>query len=352
MSVNLIGDIVFTGLLNTNSEVNNKRFSEVVPFLSKNLVFANLEVPVKVDDVQSEYKKSIHYSLIEPTRELLKLLNIGCVSLANNHIYDCKMNGLKATIDLLDELGIYHTGAGWKQEHIEPLIINDDGLKIGFIAYVDKSTNPKTEFFPELRINYFEPEKVKKDIQSIRQKVDKIICSIHWGVDYSYYPTPSQVKIAKELVNSGVDVIMGHHPHTFQPFENYKGASIFYSLGGMTFGDLLINNELVSLYRKTKTSAITDIDFKKSEVSFFPIKELQGNYIEKTSRDYFKWSHKMWIHYKIKNSSAIFRKIYAFKENILDRIYEYFFGYYKNPFKRLFQIKNYRKLLKLIKHKK
>ena len=182
--INLVGDIAFSGLLSSDSHKNHKRFKNITNvFLKDELIFANLEVPVKVDSTVNENKNFIHYSLPEPTAELLQILHIGCVSLANNHIFDCKMPGLKATIEILDRLGIYHTGAGWLPEHCEPVII-DGKVKIGFMAYVDKSTNPKTETFSELFINYFEKEKVLKDIKGIRNKVDKVICSIHWGNDY------------------------------------------------------------------------------------------------------------------------------------------------------------------------
>ena len=156
-SIILLGDIAFTGLLSEDPSKNLVRYKEVIPILHNiDIVFANLETPVKVTEEKNEHKTFIHYSLPEPTKELLKILNIGCVSLANNHIYDCRMSGLKATIELMDSLGIYHTGAGWTEKHIEPVIIKNDKCSVGFIAYVEKSTNPKTESYPELLINYFE----------------------------------------------------------------------------------------------------------------------------------------------------------------------------------------------------
>ena len=217
MKITFVGDIAFTGIVSEQPETNRERYRNVIPVLkSADLVFANMEVPVKVDGSRNEYKNFIHASLPGPTRELLMMLNIGCVSLANNHVYDCKMPGLEATINLLDELGIYHTGAGWLTEHIEPVIIDRTDTKIAFLAYVDRSTNPRTELFPELLINYFEPERVASDIQQVRDKVDKVVVSIHWGVDYSFYPTPEQIGLARHIIEAGADIIMGHHPHTLQ----------------------------------------------------------------------------------------------------------------------------------------
>ncbi len=346
----ITGDLAFTGILSEEPEKNKVRFGIISSELtSSDLVFANLEVPVKVDQSINEYKHFIHYSLPNPTKELLQRLNISCVSLANNHIYDCKMAGLMATIDLLDNLGIRHTGAGFLQEHIEPVIISKEGYKIGFLAYVDKATNPKTEHFPELYISYFDIDKVILDIKQLACQVDKVICSIHWGVDYSFYPTPCQRSVAREIVNAGTDIVMGHHPHTLQPYEKYNGSYIFYSLGSLTFGDFIKkgDTERQSLFRKTKRSVIANYNFHENTFDFLSTYEMQGNYVKIKPLSYEKWSKTKWQFFAVKHSSAFATKIFLFKEKILDRIYEYFFGYYKKPLKQLFQLSNIRKLKRL-----
>lgn len=347
-----IGDIAFTGILSEEPAKNPERFKHITPILKKtDIVFANLEVPVKVGEIVNEQKKIIHYSLPEPTEQLLKLLNIGCVSLANNHIYDCKMDGLKATIGVLDRLGIYHTGAGWRNEHTEPVIIEQNGYRIGFLAYVDKSTNPKTEYFPELLINYLDIDKVKSDIKSIKAKVDKIICSIHWGVDYSFYPTLKQRVLARSFIDAGADILMGHHPHTLQPYEIYNSGHLFYSLGGLTFGDYQKpgDKNLHAIYRKTKKGIIAKYVPENNAFSFISTHEKKGNIVKIIRRDYKKWSQRMWMLFRIKHSSVITFNVFFLKEKILDRVYEYFFGYYQNPFKRLFQFSNIRKIPRLLK---
>ena len=348
----ILGDIAFNGILSTEPEKNKKRFKNISPILNKSeIVFANLEVPLKVDDTKNEYKNIIHYSSPEPTEQLLKMFNIGCVSLANNHIYDCKMPGLKATISLLDKLCIHHTGAGWLPEHIEPAIIEQEQQNIGFLSYVDQSTNPKTKNFPELYINYFTKEKVLNDIKKIKSSVDKIIVSIHWGVDYSHYQTPRQITIAHDLINAGVDIIMGHHPHTLQPFEKYKDGHIFYSLGGLTFGDFWNPDKknFQALYRKTKKGLIACHNLFSNSFSFISTRELKGNYIKITKRNFEFWNRRKWRIFNLKSKSRLIGKLVTFKEKILDRFFEYFFGFYQNPIKRLFQIHNLKKVKRLYK---
>jgi poly-gamma-glutamate synthesis protein (capsule biosynthesis protein) len=44
------------------------------------------------------------------------------------------------------------------------------------------------------------------------------------------------VTFAHRLIDYGVDVIIGHHPHVLQPIEVYKNGIIAYSLGNLIFG--------------------------------------------------------------------------------------------------------------------
>lgn len=343
-----MGDIAFNGIISITPNLNPHRFSNLKGLFNDSFVFANLETPVYSNE-KNESKNYHLYSTQEVAEHLLRFFNIGCVSLANNHIFDCKMSGLKATIYLLEELGIHHTGAGWKKEHIEPVVVEKDGVSIGFIAYVDKSTNPKTENYSELLINYFDVEKVIDDIKNLRNTVNKIICSVHWGNDYSFYPTIDQKNIAHKLIDAGADIIMGHHPHTLQPYERYKNGVIFYSLGGLTFGDFERNGKMYALYRKTKRGVIAKCNLASMELSFTATKEFVGNYVKVDTRNYHKWSANKWRVFKLKESSSFFKLLINFEENVLHRTYEYFFGYYQNPIKRLFQISNLGKFKKLFK---
>ena len=147
----------------------------------------------------------------------------------------------------------------------------------------------------------------------------------------------------------GASVIMGHHPHTFQPFEKYNGAWIFYSLGGLTFGDYRRpDGSMHALYRRTKKSAIVSLNTVKNEISFTALKELKGNFIVRDKKNYISWSHNKWIKYRIKNSSQYMVFIFNFYEKVVSRVIEYFFGYYQRPLKRLLQISNLHKIKRLL----
>lgn len=44
-----------------------------------------------------------------------------------------------------------------------------------------------------------------------------------------------QREIAQRLIEAGVDVILGHHPHELKAVEMHRGRPIFYSLGNFAF---------------------------------------------------------------------------------------------------------------------
>ena len=62
-----------------------------------------------------------------------------------------------------------------------------------------------------------------------------VVVSIHWGAENTYYPSPAQINQAHSLIDTGADIILGHHPHVLQGIELYKGKLIAYSLGNFQF---------------------------------------------------------------------------------------------------------------------
>lgn len=348
MIIKLIGDIALNGLISKDRDNNEDRFLINKEYLlSDDFIFANLETPAceGVDFVENK-KLNISCSP-EVLKEIIQKFNICCLSLANNHIFDYKEPGLKSTIKILDSIGIFHTGAGLEERHIEPVLITKGGVRVAFLAYVDLSTHPGYRANKGLLLNIFQKEKAKIEINKIRDDADLVIFSIHWGVDYSHYPTVNQMEISKELIDAGADIIMGHHSHTAQPFELYKGKYIFYGLGGLTYGDDFWNSELRALRKKTKFSFIPVIEFKEGALKLLTgieTRELKGNYLKLGNRNYIKWSGRKMRELKMANECFIARYILSWKEFYFDKYFDYLFGYYRNPLRVLLKPMNYKRL--------
>ena len=81
--------------------------------------------------------------------------------------------------------------------------------------------------------------------------------SFHWGGEALTEPKDYQRRLARQAIDAGAQVVIGHHPHVLQGVEFYKGGVIYYSLGNFAFGS----------YSKTaRTSALARITLKGSEV--------------------------------------------------------------------------------------
>ena len=68
-----------------------------------------------------------------------------------------------------------------------------------------------------------------------RAASDLLVCFVHWGEENRLQVTEHQRDLARWLIDHGVDLIAGSHPHTVQPLDYYRGCPIIYSLGNLVF---------------------------------------------------------------------------------------------------------------------
>jgi poly-gamma-glutamate synthesis protein (capsule biosynthesis protein) len=73
------------------------------------------------------------------------------------------------------------------------------------------------------------------DIQEAKKKADYVIVIAHGGREHYQLPTPQQRERFRFFVDSGADIVVGHHSHCYSGFEKYNGKPIFYSLGNFIF---------------------------------------------------------------------------------------------------------------------
>ena len=126
-------------------------------------------------------------------------------------------------------------------------IYEQNGIKYAFFAYTTISNaNVKKEYL----LNMYSADKVKNDIETVKDQVDVIIVSMHWGVEDTNVPTESQKQIAEYLSSLGVNLVIGHHPHVVQPVEYVGDTLVLYSLGNFISNQLSIrlNNGIGLMY--------------------------------------------------------------------------------------------------------
>ncbi len=176
---------------------------------------------------ENEFKSAIFWG--EPEcAEALKTIGFNCLFLANNHTAQHGIDALKQTCQLLDKSNIKWTGFNEANPNSpSPAIFRIKGLKIGLLAYCE--TQQYRLDIPILPI--INLENIKMDINNLQKDCDVIVISLHWGDEFIDYPSPKQIQIAHEIIDSGAHLILGHHSHTMQGIERYKHGLIAYSLG-------------------------------------------------------------------------------------------------------------------------
>jgi poly-gamma-glutamate synthesis protein (capsule biosynthesis protein) len=161
------------------------------------------------------------------------------VQLANNHAMDYGAEGLLDTFAALDEAGVAYVGAGKDYaDAAAPRIMEANGARIGFLAYsmiVPPYSAAKSDAAGINYVSVYYATQLKRDIAAMRDKVDLVVVGFHWGQEGSDIPSNAQRKIAHAAIESGADLVIGTHTHTFQGVELYRGGLIAYSLGNFVF---------------------------------------------------------------------------------------------------------------------
>lgn len=141
ITLGLLGDVMLGRLVNEKiASLNQKSpksgyeyvWGDMLALLRANtLNLINLETTLTTS--QEKTAKVFNFKAEPHVVEALKVGQISVVNLANNHIRDFSISGLKETISTLDRAGIQHVGAGNNiMEARKPAIIEKNGIKIAF----------------------------------------------------------------------------------------------------------------------------------------------------------------------------------------------------------------------------
>ena len=238
------------------------------------LTFGNLECAVS-DKGTPLPGKGIWLRAKPEVMTELKDSGFDVLSIANNHSLDY---GEEAFVDTLDWIQRYEIGAVGGGHDIQtarsPHISKVNGMRIGFLAYTEMADIFWSYDYPrklkatdtQAGVAPYEFDSIVEDIQALRDQVDFIVLSLHWGTEYSLKPSSLQREQARSFIDAGADLIIGHHPHVVQGVEIYKNGVIAYSLGNFVFDQ--------NQSRRTREGLVMEVAAKKSgisKVTLYPI---------------------------------------------------------------------------------
>ncbi|MEK7526233.1 MAG: CapA family protein [Patescibacteria group bacterium] len=214
------GDVMLGRTVLTTS-LNKK--DPTYPFLfvgeslkSADITFVNLESPIVADCPR--YSTGLKFCADPEMIDGLVFAGVDVVTLANNHIGNFGTTGIDQTKVYLADKGIDSTLNNLSVKHIK-------GIDVGFVGLnlVDRKTLTDQE------INL---------IRDSRTKVDYLVVAPHWGYEYQSNASKFQVQMAKSIIESGADLILGSHPHWVQNIEYINQKPVYYSLGNFVFDQM------------------------------------------------------------------------------------------------------------------
>src|SRR6476660_2815315 len=164
--------------------------------------------------------------------QLLRLAGFDAMGVANNHALD------------FGTVALHDSAAHLLREEIEPVGVEtptrkacdpsffslSDGKKFALLAISDVNARQHSQIAVASA-----RAKLGHAITKARSQANLVVCLVHWGIENSEKITDEQRELARWLIDRGVDLVVGSHPHCVQPLDFYHGRPIAYSLGNLVF---------------------------------------------------------------------------------------------------------------------
>ena len=235
-------------------------------FQSADMVVANLECPAT--KIEAPVNKQFIFRANPEGLEILKKHGITHLNMANNHSMDQGREGLTDTRNNILKSGLTPLGYGNNLKEACKAQLIETGPRN---VYVLSSLQVPSENWTYLED---EPCVCEASFDNIALQIGQlkkddagcvVIVQLHWGAEHTLVPLNSQKQQAHQLIDAGADCIIGHHTHTIQTIEHYKGKPIYYSLGNFIFDqEKSINSKglMVQMEVKADTIQFTNIPFE------------------------------------------------------------------------------------------
>lgn len=188
---------------------------------------------------------------------IMKDMNVSGVTLSNNHICDFDYDA-SSLLRKFKSNSIATTGFGTDLDEARSPIIIDDYVFVNFGWHVI-GCKPATEISSGCNPMYYD-NVIDTVSNLVNEHPNKKVCVIfHWNYEFELYPQPAHRKLAKNLIDIGAEIIIGHHSHIIQGAELYKGKAIIYGLGNFYLPRFEYSGYYLDFPEKAYTGLAVDI---------------------------------------------------------------------------------------------
>lgn len=228
-------NIVFSGdFAPINVEPSEKVFENLNKMTKESdFAFLNLEAPL-TNSSERLTKDGSNLKCKPSWIKVVKNNGYNILGLANNHILDMKEKGLFDSIDNIKQEKLEYCGAGKNIEEASKILyINKNNVKLSIIATCENEFSIASKSKP----GAFGLDTIMlyNKIQDAKKNSDKVIVTIHGGNEHFEFPRPKLRELCKFVIDVGANSVVCHHSHIIGTIEEYKGGTIFYSLGNLFF---------------------------------------------------------------------------------------------------------------------
>ena len=242
MTLAVVGDI----MLGRGVRDPARALAPLTPLLrSYDLTVGNLESTLSVAGAPQQGDDS--FAADPSVVGLLERAGIDAVSLANNHTGDYQEAALLDTVRRLQGSTIHPFGAGADLAAAgRAVVLRRGGISFGFLGFNAIGETPRATRSRPGALSVRMPPRtgplsrvdlrhVSRLVRRLATRVDVVVVLPHWGTQYTHRPEPVQRRVARQLVQSGADLVVGSHPHWVQGLDRVQRAVVAYSLGNFVF---------------------------------------------------------------------------------------------------------------------
>ena len=277
----------------TNDTYNfNASFNHVRNILGKaDFAAGNLETmhshtwPYKIEETRIDGQWNCNAP--ETYLDALRYAGFDGLLTANNHSCDTGPQGILETLAHLNQYQFLNTGIFAGQDSQRFFLVNIQGIRVAFLSYTCQ-LNTDDRYFTgdEVRamVSIYSPEKVARDVAEAKAKgAEFIIAYVHWGRQNSIAATEKQLLCAREMADSGVNYIVGSHPHVLQRHDvitakDGRRVPVMYSMGNFigSMDEVVGNRDAIILRVVLKRTARGIVIDSEGYYPCYVVDELNG----------------------------------------------------------------------------
>lgn len=191
---------------------------------------ANLEAPIlSAPEDKDKLPKAGPNLSQDPDNflEVIQKLNIKFLGASNNHISDYGLNGIYSTKVFCSKNNIQLFGVGKDINEASKAVYISNNIVILAVAEDEFGIAENNSFGSYSMYN----NALLKTISDFSLDGKVVIVFAHGGGEEVPLPSFYIRDRYKQFIDSGASIVVGHHPHIPQGFEEYNMGKIYYSLG-------------------------------------------------------------------------------------------------------------------------